>query len=122
MKDLMSDFVIDDSAFSKAVSAARGHFLSSPTMREDLHMRAMVASGEAGADGATVPEGKRWSEPKQRFIPAPNVLAFLSEIDAVCQKYGFEITHESAHGRFTIERYQDGTWLLGATVGEVANP
>lgn len=47
-------------------------------------------------------------------INFPNKLAnFLNEIDLLCQKYGYSLSHEDGHGGFIIEKYNENNikWL-----------
>lgn len=51
---------------------------------------------------------------KRDNINFPNKLAnFLNEIDLVCQKYDYSISHEDCHGGFIIEKYNENNikWL-----------
>ena len=42
------------------------------------------------------------------------VMDFLYEVDAVCKKYGFEISHEDFNGGFQIFDGNDNEWFLQA--------
>jgi hypothetical protein len=47
-----------------------------------------------------------------------NLELFFSEIEAVCKKYGYSISHEDEHGSFEIEEYDQENidWLKNANV------
>ena len=53
-------------------------------------------------------------------VECPEIDAFLADIDAVCRKHGFSISHEDGHGGFQIEPYEDfyREWLSHASFGE----
>lgn len=49
---------------------------------------------------------------------SPRVAEFLKEIDAVCRKFGFSISHEDTHGGFVIVPYDskdEVEWLNDAS-------
>lgn len=49
-----------------------------------------------------------WDINKQKDIKTPeSVINFLNEIDNICKKYNFSISHEDSHGGFIIEKYDD---------------
>lgn len=51
---------------------------------------------------------KSWSIIKSEDIETPEeVINFLNEIDNICKKYNFSISHEDGHGAFIIERYDN---------------
>lgn len=51
---------------------------------------------------------KSWSIIKSEEIETPEeVINFLNEIDNICKKYNFSISHEDGHGAFIIERYDN---------------
>ena len=51
---------------------------------------------------------KSWSIIKSEDIETPEeVINFLNEIDNICKKYNFSISHEDRHGAFIIERYDN---------------
>ena len=51
---------------------------------------------------------KSWSIIKSEEIETPEeVINFLNEIDNICKKYDFSISHEDGHGAFIIERYDN---------------
>ena len=62
----------------------------------------------------------RWvkiNEARGRQLPAPKVDAFLAEIDAVCERYGFTIEHEDGHGAFEVtDNESNRDWLQAAHV------
>lgn len=47
----------------------------------------------------------------------PEVEAFLDEIEAVCKKHGFSISHEDGHGAFVLEPFDSHNieWLRNAS-------
>lgn len=49
-----------------------------------------------------------WDINKKQDIKTPeSVINFLNEIDNICKKYNFSISHEDSHGGFIIEKYED---------------
>lgn len=51
------------------------------------------------------------------IIEMPNeMMLFLTDIEEVCKKHGFSISHEDVHGAFTIQKYSDFNikWLKSA--------
>lgn len=44
---------------------------------------------------------------------SPRVIQFLKEVNAVCRKFGFSISHEDGHGAFRVVPYsfEDSEWL-----------
>lgn len=58
---------------------------------------------------------KRWGNKGE--IENPKIDAFLAEVRAVCERHGFAISHEDAHGGFEIVNIEDGDleWLMQAT-------
>jgi hypothetical protein len=45
---------------------------------------------------------------EKRMVEEPNSITdFLNEIESVCKKHGFSISHEDGHGAFEIEPYSD---------------
>lgn len=49
-----------------------------------------------------------WDINKGQDIKTPeSVINFLNEIDNICKKYNFSISHEDSHGGFIIEKYDD---------------
>lgn len=51
---------------------------------------------------------KSWSIIESEEIETPKeVINFLNEIDNICKKYNFSISHEDGHGAFIIERYDN---------------
>ena len=64
-------------------------------------------------------QDQMFSQKEGKLIDTPsNIKDFLTEIDAVCQKYGVSISHEDRHGGFILEPYDAVTadWLSGATL------
>ena len=56
---------------------------------------------------------------KEELVQAPRVDAFLKEIDEVCQKHGFSLSHEDTQGGFIVEKYHRDfvEWLQQAAIG-----
>lgn len=55
-----------------------------------------------------------WDINKNKNIKTPeSVINFLNEIDNICKKYNFSISHEDSHGAFILEKYyyDNITWL-----------
>ena len=51
---------------------------------------------------------KSYDNTINEFIETPEeIVKFFNEIDAVCKKYGFSISHEDGHGAFEIEDYDE---------------
>lgn len=49
-----------------------------------------------------------WDINKHKDIKTPeSVIKFLNEIDNICKKYNFSISHEDSHGGFILEKYND---------------
>ena len=51
------------------------------------------------------------------YIESPSEMeTFMCEIQKVCKKYGFSISHEDEHGAFIIQEYKDSNiqWLKQA--------
>lgn len=50
---------------------------------------------------------------KKQEVMSEEMTNFLKEIDYVCKKHDFSISHEDQHGGFIIERYDKGNieWL-----------
>lgn len=47
-----------------------------------------------------------WDINKYENIKTPeSVINFLNEIDNICKKYNFSISHEDSHGAFILEKY-----------------
>lgn len=50
-----------------------------------------------------------WDCFKNKRIETPNDMKkFIEEIEVLCKKYNFSISHEDCHGAFEIERYDEG--------------
>ena len=63
---------------------------------------------------------KRWDCRISDRVESKNVDTFLDEIEVVCKKYGFSISHEDGHGAFEIEDFNesDMEWLKYAHITE----
>ena len=49
---------------------------------------------------------ERWNIIKSENVKSPEeVENFLNEIDNICKKYNFSISHEDGQGGFIIEKY-----------------
>lgn len=49
-----------------------------------------------------------WDINKHKNIKTPeSVIKFLNEIDNICKKYNFSISHEDSQGGFILEKYND---------------
>lgn len=49
-----------------------------------------------------------WDINKNKNIKTPeSIIKFLNEIDNICKKYNFSISHEDSHGGFILEKYDD---------------
>lgn len=62
---------------------------------------------------------KNWDNNKKNFIETPKKLIdFFNEIDNICKKYNYSISHEDEHGAFEIEKYNDINinWLKNANI------
>jgi len=60
---------------------------------------------------------KRWNEKQKATIETPAIDAFLKEIEAVCRKHGFAISHEDSHGAFVVVKHTEGSYLYAAEDG-----
>lgn len=62
---------------------------------------------------------EQWHTLESREIDAPEIDAFLADIEAVCRKHGLSISHEDGHGGFLIEKFNEETmqWLHAASDG-----
>ena len=49
--------------------------------------------------------------------------AFLKEIESVCKKYDFSISHEESQGGFILEKYDEYNieWLKEASTAKIKN-
>lgn len=60
----------------------------------------------------------RWKNGKMleggRRVENPKIDAFLAEIEEVCKKHGFHISHEDGQGAFEIVNYEVGSWIDAA--------
>lgn len=67
-------------------------------------------------------EGKSWSLTTGEtgdFIDTPKTVAnFFEEIEAVCKKHGYSISHEDRHGAFIVEKFSSDNigWLKDASL------
>ena len=51
---------------------------------------------------------KSYSTKAKKEIETPKeVVSFLTEIERVCKKYGYSISHEDGHGSFIITAYNE---------------
>ena len=60
-----------------------------------------------------------WSTVEQGDIELPEkVKSFYSEIEQVCMKYNFSISHEDGHGAFELEEFSHSNmeWLRNAHI------
>jgi hypothetical protein len=59
-----------------------------------------------------------WDKSRSEYIDTPiDLQNFYNEIDEICKKYNFSISHEDCHGGFEIERYDQFNirWLMNAS-------
>lgn len=63
---------------------------------------------------------KRWFNSVNDYRESDTIDKFLEEIQSVCLKYGFSISHEDGHGSFVIEKFNMrlAAWLKDASVGD----
>ena len=55
-----------------------------------------------------------WDLQKNDYIRTPKrMIEFFEEIERICKKYNFSISHEDEHGSFIIEKFdeQNIQWL-----------
>ena len=53
-------------------------------------------------------EWEIWDCKKNKRIKIPNDMKnFIEEIEVLCKKYNFSISHEDHHGAFEIEEYDE---------------
>jgi hypothetical protein len=60
---------------------------------------------------------KSWDSAKKEYVETPEKLKnFFDEIESVCKKYDYSISHEDKHGAFGIEEYDERNieWLRDA--------
>lgn len=59
----------------------------------------------------------------KRIETPDKIIEFFNEIDTVCKKYGFSISHEDCHGAFIIEDYDKSNmeWLRDAHLDILEN-
>lgn len=64
---------------------------------------------------------KRWDNNTKSYIEDVKIDEFLNEINEVCKKHGFSISHEDGHGAFEIEKFDENefhiNWLMNAHRG-----
>lgn len=68
---------------------------------------------------------QRWNEARgERIDSAPEVEAFLDDLEAVCRKHSMSIGHEDSHGGFIIYDFDPANiaWLRDAADDRSANP
>lgn len=60
---------------------------------------------------------KRWKRAQDAYGEAPDVDAFLAEIEAVCRKHNLSLGHEDEYGSFVVEEFseQNVKWLNDAS-------
>jgi FAD/FMN-containing dehydrogenase len=57
---------------------------------------------------------KMWDTKNGKFIERiKRVDDFFDEVEAVCKKYGYSISHEDYHGAFVIQKFEQDNieWL-----------
>lgn len=62
---------------------------------------------------------KNWDKNKREFVEtSEEIRHFFEEIESVCKKHGFSISHEDGHGAFEIEKYDKKNidWLKDANI------
>ena len=62
---------------------------------------------------------KNWDCNKNKYVArSKKIEAFFNEIESVCRKHGYSISHEDGHGSFEIEEYKDSNidWLKNANL------
>ena len=62
---------------------------------------------------------KNWDCSKNEYVETSKELKrFLKDIENVCKKHGYSISHEDGHGAFEIEKYSDDNidWLRNANI------
>ncbi|MDP2692081.1 MAG: hypothetical protein Q8O88_00395, partial [bacterium] len=59
---------------------------------------------------------KRWNTKNKTYIENNSIDNFLNEIEKICQKYNFSLSHEDNHGAFLIEKFEEKNvkWLKSA--------
>jgi hypothetical protein len=59
-----------------------------------------------------------WDKKTSKYVENEAVDKFLKEIEEVCKKHNFSISHEDGHGGFIIEKYKEDNidWLNGASL------
>lgn len=58
----------------------------------------------------------RWNCKLQKEVEAPDIDAFLADVEAVCRKHNLSIGHEDGHGAFEVEALDEFNikWLKNA--------
>lgn len=62
---------------------------------------------------------KSWDCKKNKFVEtSKNLNNFFNEIESICKKYGYSISHEDGQGAFNIEKYSEDNidWLKNANL------
>lgn len=62
---------------------------------------------------------KNWDCSKNEYVETSKKLkCFFKDIENVCKKHGYSISHEDGHGAFEIEKYSDDNidWLKNANL------
>lgn len=62
---------------------------------------------------------KNWDCNTNKFVETSKELKrFFKDIENVCKKHGYSISHEDGHGAFEIEGYSDDNinWLKNAHI------
>lgn len=66
---------------------------------------------------ATKEEIKVWNSAAREFQEPPRTLTeFYQDIERICKKWNYSISHEDGHGAFIIKQYNedDMEWLKNA--------
>lgn len=59
---------------------------------------------------------KRWINRLMDDAEVPAIDAFLADVEAVCRKHGFSLSHEDGQGAFEVEEFRESNieWLKDA--------
>jgi hypothetical protein len=59
---------------------------------------------------------KRWINRLNDDAEVPAIDAFLADVEAVCRKHGFSLSHEDGQGAFEVEEFSESNiaWLKDA--------